>query len=199
MDGPAARARGWIEDVRSWGPDRSLSGFGRLGFGVEAPSINYSGQDFSLLGEKGRFLLPPDFRKAVRDSGDGQRVLCLDKHDRWKCLVGFGLSRVSTFESQVLREQDIARELKREFDPELRMSQLNGFMKVPFDDSGRFTLPSRFHNLANVNDQLFFQGGGTFFTMWSPEEIARMGPGWENAQAACIELAAKAISDRARK
>ena len=31
--------------------------------------VTYSGQGFSLLGEKGRFVLPPDFRKAVRDSG----------------------------------------------------------------------------------------------------------------------------------
>ena len=54
----------------------------------------YSGQGFSLIGEKGRFVLPPDFRKAVRDSGQGERVLCLAKHPRWKCLTGFGLSRV---------------------------------------------------------------------------------------------------------
>ena len=45
--------------------------------------IAYSGQGFSLLGEKGRFVLPPDFRKAVRDSGLGERVLCVAKHPRW--------------------------------------------------------------------------------------------------------------------
>ena len=42
-----------------------------------ARPVSYSGQGFSLLGEKGRFVLPPVFRKAVRDSGQGERVLCL--------------------------------------------------------------------------------------------------------------------------
>ena len=51
------------------------------------------------MGEKGRFVLPPDFRKAVRDSGMGERVLCLAKHPRWKCLIGFGLGRVAEFEA----------------------------------------------------------------------------------------------------
>ncbi|MEN9718753.1 MAG: hypothetical protein RIQ99_1631, partial [Pseudomonadota bacterium] len=32
------------------------------------------------MGEKGRFVLPPDFRKAVKESGLGDRVLCLAKH-----------------------------------------------------------------------------------------------------------------------
>ena len=36
--------------------------------------VTYSGQGFSLLGEKGRFVLPPDFRKAVRDSGIGAAI-----------------------------------------------------------------------------------------------------------------------------
>ena len=52
----------------------------------------YSGQAFSPAGDKGRFVLPPAFRKAVKDSS-GSRVLCLAAHDRFACLVGFGLSR----------------------------------------------------------------------------------------------------------
>jgi MraZ protein len=144
---------------------------------VEAgKAVNYSGQGFSLLGEKGRFVLPPDFRKAVRDSGQGERVLCLTTHPRWNCLMGFGLSRIGD-----------------------RSTQLNSFAKVPFDDSGRFVLPERYFKLGAITTGAYFQGGGKFFTIWNPDELAKMGAGWEDAQAACAELAAQAQSGKGRK
>lgn len=161
--------------------------------------IMYSGQGFSLIGEKGRFVLPPDFRKAVRDSGQGERVLCLAKHPRWKCLTGFGLSRVEEFESELNREEGIALERGLDFDRDLRAQQLYGFARVPFDDSGRFVLPERFFKLGGLSDAVFFQGGGKMFTIWNPAELAKMGGGWEDAQEACADLAAQAQSGKARK
>ena len=159
--------------------------------------ISYSGQGFSLLGEKGRFVLPPDFRKAVRDSGLGERVLCLAKHPRWKCLIGFGLGRVNEFEAELDREERIALERGVDYDRELRANQLYGFARVPFDDSGRFVLPERYFKLGGLDSAAFFQGGGKSFTIWNPEELAKMGAGWEDAQEACAELAAQA--GKARK
>lgn len=161
--------------------------------------IMYSGQGFSLLGEKGRFVLPPDFRKAVRDSGQGERVLCLAKHPRWKCLTGFGLSRVDEFEAELNREEGIALERGLDFDRDLRAQQLYGFARVPFDDSGRFVLPERFFKLGGLSDAVFFQGGGKMFTIWNPAELAKMGSGWEDAQEACADLAMQASSGKARK
>lgn len=157
-----------------------------------ARPISYSGQGFSLLGEKGRFVLPPDFRKAVRDSGKGDRVLCLTKHPRWKCLTAFGLGRTLQFEAELDREERIALERGADFDRELRASQLYGFTQIPFDDSGRFVLPERFFKLGAIADAVYFQGGGLQFTVWNPDELAKMGPGWEDAQEACLDLAAKA-------
>jgi MraZ protein len=167
---------------------------------VEAgKAIIYSGQGFSLLGEKGRFVLPPEFRKAVRDSGHGERVLCLIKHPRWTCLTGFGLSRVAEFEVELDREERIAIDRGIEFDRELRSNQLHGFAKVPFDDSGRFVLPERFFKLAALTTGAFFQGGGKSFTIWNPDELAKLGAGWEDAQAACAELAAQAQGGKGRR
>ena len=166
---------------------------------MEAQAVSYSGQGFSLRGEKGRFVLPPDFRKAVRDSGGGERVLCLAKHDRWACLTGFGLSREAALELQLDREERVAIERGLDFDRELRASQLFGFSKIPFDDSGRFVLPDRFLRLARIDDRLFFQGAGGFFTIWNPDELARMGDGWEGAQAACAEFAAEALAGKGRR
>ena len=161
--------------------------------------IIYSGQGFSLLGEKGRFVLPPDFRKAVRDSGQGERVLCLAKHPRWKCLTGFGLSRVDEFETELNREEGIALERGLDFDRDHRAQQLSGFARVPFDDSGRFVMPERFFKLGALSDAVFFQGGGKMFPIWNPAELAKLRAGWEDAQEACADLAAQAMSGKARK
>lgn len=154
--------------------------------------VSYSGQGFSLRGEKGRFVLPPQFRKMVRDSSDGARTLCLAKHERWNCLTGFGLSRRDDFVLQLDREERIAIDTGRDFDRDLRAMQLYGFSEVPFDDSGRFVMPEHLLDLGSVADRLYFQGAGAFFTLWNPEELARMGAGWEGAQAACTKLSADA-------
>lgn len=161
--------------------------------------VAFSGQGFSLLGEKGRFVLPPDFRKAVRDSGHGERILCLAKHPRWKCLTGFGLGRVAEFEDELDREERISLERGQDFDRDQRAQQLYGFARVPFDDSGRFILPERFFKLGALADAAFFQGGGKQFTIWSPDELAKLGNGWEDAQEACLDLAGQVRTGKVRK
>jgi MraZ protein len=150
---------------------------------------SYNGTGFSLLRDKGRFVLPPQFRKTVRDSSGDKPLLCVDKHDRWTCLIGFGLSRQDGFEAQLDREEMLAAQRGQDFDRELRSVQLGGFAQLPFDESGRFVLPEYLAELAHVEDQLYFQGAGQFFVIWSPAELAKMGQGWEGAQAACRQLA----------
>ena len=166
---------------------------------VEGQAISYSGQGFSLRGEKGRFVLPPQFRKSVRESSDGNRTLCLAKHERWNCLTGFGLSRKNAFTAQIDREELLAIQRGHEFDRDLRQIQLFGFTEVPFDDSGRFVLPDHLLDLGRVEDGLFFQGAGDFFVLWNPQEIDTMGTGWEGAKAACAMLAAEAANGKVRK
>jgi MraZ protein len=159
---------------------------------------NFSGQGFSLQRDKGRFVLPPQFRKTVKESSHGDKKLCLARHDRWKCLIGFGLSRADDFEAQLDREETVAATTGRDFDRDLRAMQLYGFAEVPFDDSGRFVLPDYLGELAGVGEQLFFQAAGPFFTIWSPEELAAMGAGWEGAQAACRQFATEALGKAAK-
>lgn len=147
----------------------------------------YSGQAYSPAGDKGRFVLPPLFRKAVRDSSDG-KVLCLAKHDRWDCLVGFGLSRKLELEAQLDREEEMSIRLNREFDRDLRAFQLFSFTEVPFDDSGRFVMPEHLRSLGDIGDGLYFQGAGRFFTMWNPDRLQAMGAEWDAAKAACASM-----------
>ncbi len=152
----------------------------------------YSGQAFSPAGDKGRFVLPPAFRKAVKDSSGG-RVLCLSAHDRFDCLVGFGLSRTEKLEAQLEREEERAIRLAQaDFDRDVRAQQLFGFEQLPFDESGRFVMPEHLRDLGKVGDGLYFQGAGDFFFIWNPAELALMGAEWKGAQASCAKLVAAA-------
>ena len=165
---------------------------------MASPPFSYSGQGFSLQRDKGRFVLPPAFRKTVKESSGGRPVLCLAKHDRWSCLTGFGLSRREGFEEQLDREEAHAEKTGGAFDRDMRALQLNGFAEVPFDESGRFVLPTHLPELCAIGDQLYFQGAGQFFVLFAPEEIAKMGPGFEGAQAACRQMQADALGKAGR-
>ena len=152
------------------------------------PVFYYGGQGFSPLGDKDRVVLPPQLRKTVRESSANARVLCLVKHDRWDCLMGFGLSRKLDLPGEIDREESVAVQAGKPFDRDTRYAQLFGFNEVAFDDSGRFVLPGFLKKLAKIADGVFFQGTGPFFTLWSPAVLATMGSGWEGAQATCAHL-----------
>lgn len=160
----------------------------------------YSGQGFSLLRDKNRFVLPSALRATVRDSS-GKDVICLAKHPEWKCLVGFGLSRVEDFETQLDTEQARADAAGRPFNRDKRAMQLYSFTQVPFDGSGRFVMPETVSGLANIQDQLFFQGVGRFITIWNPEELYKLAddPEMEGVIATCRSLAATELAKAGKK
>jgi len=158
----------------------------------------YSGQAFSLRSEKGRFTLPPAFRNAVKASTEN-RTLCLTRHEKWPCLVGFGTKRKQDFKAILDREEEMAYKFGRDFDRDTRAIQLNSFAEMPFDDSGRFIMPEHMKKLGKVEDALFFQGGGEFFTVWNPARLYEMSDDLAVAKAACEVLEAEARAKGRKK
>lgn len=156
--------------------------------------FKFRGQDFSLLRDKGRFVLPAPFRRTVKESSANRPIFCISQHNRWPCLIGFGKSLEGSFDDILDREEAQADKRGEDFDRELRETQLSSFKEVPFDDSGRFVLPAYLAGLAEIEDQIFFQGSGDVVQLWSPAQLAAMGQGWENPQAACRQLAADALA-----
>lgn len=152
----------------------------------------YNGQAYSPAGDKGRFVLPPAFRKAVKESSDGSKILCLASHDKFDCLVGFGLSRIEKLHKKLDDEEERAIRLGlADFDRDVRAQQLFGFEQLPFDDSGRFVMPEHLRDLGKVEDGLYFQGAGDFFFIWNPEELSRMDDSWRGAKVTCEKLIAE--------
>lgn len=158
---------------------------------------SFHGVGFSSRGEKGRFVLPPTFRKSVKEASGNARILCLNKHERWPCLTGFGTSRRDFIDDQVDKEEAAALVRGVEFDRDLRYGQLSGFVDVPFDESGRFVFPDYLGMLAGLEEDSFFNGNGPFFTIWNPAALAGMGAGFEAMQAACNALAEETRGKRA--
>lgn len=163
--------------------------------------IGYSGQEFSLKGEKDRFVLPQPFRKEVIQASEGANVLCLAKHPKWTCLTGFGTLRTKGFEAELDREDERALRLGIDFERDVRSGQLWTFTKVMFDDSGRFQLPEKLigASVGNIGDQVYYRGGSPFFTIWNPAELAKMGAGWESDIAACEIMQREALAKARRK
>ena len=96
---------------------------------------------------------------VVASSG-GERALCLVKHDRWTCLIGFGRSRVDTFDAYLDREEEKAIRTGRDFDRDARSMLLYGYEEIPFDPSGRFVLNDDLSDMGNIGDAIFFHGAG---------------------------------------
>lgn len=166
---------------------------------AEKATSGYSGQGFSPRGEKGRYVLPPAFRHAIAPTDGHDRTLCLAKHDRWNCLTAFGRDRTESFDTQIDREEDNAVRLGRDFDRELRSTQLWTFSEIPFDASGRFVLPDHLAELCGIGGGICFLGGGQFFTLWAPDRLYAMGAGWEGQQAVCRKLESDAAAKGKRK
>lgn len=154
--------------------------------------IIYSGTGFSLRGEKGRFVLPPDFRNPVKESSFGDKKLFLMKHDRWNCLVGFGDSRRQDMLEQLERQQQAAWDAGKDFDFDIRASQLFACLSTPFDDSGRFIIPAGLVAPGCIGEEIFFLGGGPFFTLWSEAELDKMGTEHDAAKSMCSHLSREA-------
>lgn len=159
----------------------------------------YRGQGFSLRRDKNRFVLPNLFRGTVRESSQAP-VLCLSKHESWNCLVGYGLSRTHEFENIIEQEREFAMKAGLPFDRDMKAMTLYNYHEIPFDGSGRFVLPEDLAVLAEVDDQLYFQGAGKYFFVFSPKALAAMTePQFKGAQVSCVSLAKAELKKAASK
>ncbi|MDY7097744.1 MAG: division/cell wall cluster transcriptional repressor MraZ [Pseudomonadota bacterium] len=160
----------------------------------------YSGQAYSPAGDKGRFVLPPEFRNAIKESSDGAKTLCIARHHEWNCLVGFGLGYEAQLEDQLAHEEEMAVRSGKPFDRDRRRLSLFSYRKVPFDDSGRFIMPGALVKRANIQSGLFFNGMGKFFTIWSPEQLEAEGADFEDLLMDCEDAIVEAeAKSRKRK
>ena len=153
--------------------------------GVEASKVRYRGQEVTLKSGTDRFVLPPDFRKQVRHSSAGDRILCLSLHDTIPALVGFGFSREDDFADLIELEAADAKAAGKAFDRQRRWSQLTPGYTTPFDDSGRFVLPGNLLRHTKITDRIYFHSAGPEFLILSPDVVDRLGDDWSHLKIGC--------------
>ena len=117
----------------------------------------YSGSAISAIDDKGRLSVPAFLRKNLVESSDG-RTLCLGTHEKWDCLVGFGLSR----KADMLTDFDKDAAGARKF---------SSLQDLSFDASGRFILPPQLREIGNLEGNVLFHGIGTTFCLWNPQTL----------------------------
>lgn len=161
--------------------------------------VIYSGNHFSLVGEKGRFVLPPKFRSLVIQSSGDRPQLYLGKHEKWDCLVGFGESRLTDIYADLEEQQDLARKRGEEFDYDTKAQMAVGTCEpVTIDGSGRFVVPNGLAGPGRVGKEMHFIGHIKFFTLWNPVELNKMGPEFDTAKSMCASFQEEART-KARK
>ncbi|MDE1466957.1 division/cell wall cluster transcriptional repressor MraZ [Aurantiacibacter sp. D1-12] len=162
----------------------------------------YRGQGFSLRGEKDRFVLPPLFRKVFAELGD-EGTLCVAKDPDFPCLRVFGLSRTDMFEDILDKEEENAVRRNLDYNRTVRSTKMWVFTEVPYDKSGRFTLPPKFCKVGGISDNICFLGGGNFITLWDLDALKGAGEDWEDQYELCLaeaeEARTKAAAKAARK
>jgi MraZ protein len=190
------RNRRFLPPVGSGGPqafasaeEKGIAGCvavrGNLDRMASAPYI-YNGPGYSPQREKSRFVLPSGFRSTLKESSGGL-IVCLGRDAKRNCLLGFGISRKIEMQQQYLREMQHATDNGLDFDAVERGTALFNFSEVSFDENGRFTLPKEVAKSANIQDEIFFMGGGLFFTAWNPDELDK-SPGLETLKAICSSI-----------
>jgi len=131
----------------------------------------YSGSAISAIDDKGRLSVPAFLRKNLVDSSDG-RTLCLGTHEKWDCLVGFGLSRKADMLTEIDKQWEAAIARGESFDKDAAGARkFSSLQDLSFDASGRFILPPQLREIGNLEGNVLFHGIGTTFCLWNPQTL----------------------------
>lgn len=122
----------------------------------------------TAIDDKGRLSVPAFLRKDLIDSSGG-RILCLGAHEKWDCLIGFGISR----KTEILNDNDLqwkaAINRGEYFDKDAANARIfSSIQDLAFDASGRFIVPPQLRDIGELVDNVFFHGIGTAFCLWNP-------------------------------
>ncbi|MCR4603862.1 MAG: division/cell wall cluster transcriptional repressor MraZ [Prevotella sp.] len=114
---------------------------------------------------KGRVFLPATFRKVLQASGEEVLVMRKDIHQ--KCLVLYPESvwnqRVDALRERVNEWDDEGQMVMRQYMKEAEMLVLDG--------SGRFLIPKRYLQMAEISQTVRFIGMTDTIEIWAAEKV----------------------------
>jgi len=156
---------------------------------VVAGPVTYTGQGFSLKGDKDRFVLPASFRKLVTEGSSNQNLLFASLHPVHNCLVGFGKDYLDRQAAMIAARTESAFLSGDEFDADPVNALFGNAADIGYDNSGRFVMPVHLRNIVGITDAIYFHGFRDTFLMWAPDALAQeTDRQWLVAKAACASL-----------
>ena len=131
----------------------------------------YSGSAISAIDDKGRLSIPAFLRNHLVASSNG-RILCLGFHEKWHCLVGYGLSRKADILSDIEKQWAAAMTRGDDFDKDAAgASKFTSLQELSFDASGRFVMPPQLSGIRGIKNKVFIHGIGSTFCLWDPQTL----------------------------
>jgi MraZ protein len=128
----------------------------------------YAGHGLSAIGANGRVAIPASLRTTLEtNNGNSRKFVMLARHAESPCLIGFDRARLDQINARIEAEEERERTAGRDYDYHTKMRRAFGQAEeTPFDDSGRFILPSFLKTKGLLTDYAYFFAAGQFFDIW---------------------------------
>lgn len=137
--------------------------------------VAYEGIEASPLDSKGRFVMPADFRSALRLSCGDEPRFFLRFSDKNPFLMAYGNAEQQEFRRESEEMARIARERGELFDRGRHDKGRGTATPVTMDAGGRFAIDRIMRQLLDITDSVVFYGADRYIEIWKPETYLEKG------------------------
>ncbi len=137
--------------------------------------MNFSSKKEATFDEKGRVVLPADFKNEMGGSIPGGQ-LAIEKDPHEKCL------NVYTMDEWEKRIAQVTSKLNRDNRQHSRILDMfySNFKIIQVPDSCRMNVPKNFLDLVGISKDVMFTGQGNRIRLWDAAEYDRYTQTWED-------------------
>lgn len=128
--------------------------------------MSFRGRTKRSLDDKGRLMMPPEFRDIVVSSCAEGKFVCTTYDN---CLVGFPLPVWEEFEYKISRLQSPSRKLR-----DFRRLVIGGAEELAVDKQGRVRLSKAHRDYAGLDGDAEIVGQLDKFEIWNPERFTAL-------------------------
>lgn len=128
--------------------------------------MKFRGHAHRSLDDKGRLILPPDFRDMIQaELPDGIIVLTIyDKH-----VIGITPEQWTKLESELEKIKTPSRALQNT----IRLFN-SGYTETPVTKQGRIAIPAHLRKSGKLDKEVVIMGAGRRFEIWSAESFEQL-------------------------
>lgn len=128
--------------------------------------MKFRGHAHRSLDDKGRLILPPDFRDLIR-SGVPEAVIVLTIFD--KHVIGITPAQWARMEDELEKVKSPSRELQNT----IRILY-SGYTETPVGAQGRIAIPAHLRKSGKLDKDVVVMGAGRRFEIWPADSFERL-------------------------